>query len=252
LVESSARVAPTVVSGAWLAECASKPLVDHLSASERATLAAHWTRMGQLEHASIAAFARFALQLLSLGAPSELVEECTRAMADETAHTRLCFDVASAYAGHAIGPGPLDIAGSLAVTSLPEIVELTIAEGCFGETRAALEALEAADAATDPVIRAAHEQIARDEERHAALAFRFVRWALEREPEAVAPRLALTLQASSTDPLARDIVIPCLRSISVSRRQQDRDSLCQVVPATRRVASPKPIPAVGPWHVRCS
>jgi hypothetical protein len=215
LVESSARVAPTVVSGAWLAECASKPLVDHLSASERATLAAHWTRMGQLEHASIAAFARFALQLLSLGAPSELVEECTRAMADETAHTRLCFEVASAYAGHAVGPGPLDVAGSLAVTSLADIVDLVIAEGCFGETRAAVEALEAADAATDPVIRAAYEQIARDEERHAALAFRFVRWALERESEAVAPRLALTLQAPTTDPLARDIVIPCLRALSV-------------------------------------
>lgn len=213
LIESTARVAPVATTNTWLGGEV-KPETEHLSASERAGLAAHWTHMGQLEHASIAAFARFALQLLSLGAPPELVEDCTRAMADETAHTRLCFDIASAYAGQAIGPGPLDISGSLAVTSLADIVELVIVEGCFGETRAALEALEAADAATDPVIRAAYEQIARDEERHAALAFRFVRWALEREPKAVAEKLSLTLRAPATDPLARDIVIPCLRALS--------------------------------------
>jgi hypothetical protein len=220
LVESSERVAPVATTDAWL-RGSTVPKTEHLSASERAALAAHWTRLGQMEHASIAAFARFNLQLLSLGAPPELVEDCTRAMADETAHTRLCFEIASAYAGHAVGPGPLDIAGSLAVTSLPDIVELVVVEGCFGETRAALEALEALDAASDPVIRAAYEQIARDEERHAALAFRFVRWALEREPEAVATRLSLSIQASDGDALARDVVIPCLQALSFARRAQD-------------------------------
>jgi hypothetical protein len=214
LIESVARVAPAVVSGAWLPDRSRSPRVEHLTADERAALAAHWTRMGQMEHASIAAFARFNLQLLSLGAPPQLVEDCTSAMADETAHTRLCFEVASAYAGHAIGPGPLDIDGSLAVTSLTEVVDLVIVEGCFGETRAALEALEAADAETDPVIRAAYAQIARDEERHAALAFRFLRWALTLEPEAVAARLALATESTTTDDaLARDVVVPCLRAL---------------------------------------
>jgi hypothetical protein len=224
LVESSPRVALVVATGAWLSG-ATAPETDHLSAAERAALAAHWSRMGQMEHASIAAFARFSLQLLCLGAPPELVEDCTRAMADETAHTRLCFEIASAYAGRAIGPGPLDIAGSLAVTSLADIVELVVVEGCFGETRAALEALEAADAATDPVIRAAYEQIARDEERHAALAFRFVRWALEQEPEAVAARLSLSTASSNSDALAREIVVPCLRAISGSQRAQGNGSV---------------------------
>jgi hypothetical protein len=106
--------------------------------------------MGQMEHASIAAFARFSLQLLSLGAPPDLVEASTRALADETAHTKLCFELASAYAGRALGPGKLDVENSLAVTSLLDVVELVIAEGCFGETVAALEAREAADAAADP------------------------------------------------------------------------------------------------------
>ena len=194
------------------------PRVDHLTAAARLTLAQHWTKMGQMEHASIAAFARFSLQLLSLGAPPELVEACTRALADETAHTKLCFGIASAYAGRAIGPGPLDIAGSLAVTSLADIVDLVIAEGCFGETSAALEALEAADTAADPVISAAYSQIGADEQRHAELAFRFVRWALEREQQAVSARIRAALSVGSrASDAVESIVAPCLEALLSSK-----------------------------------
>ena len=214
LVESNARVAPVVAGSSWHAGGSALPAVDHLGDVERAELAEHWTKMGQLEHASIAAFARFSLQLLSLGAPPELVDECTRALADETAHAKLCFGIASAYAGCAIGPGALDITGSLHVTTLTDIVDLVIAEGCFGETNAALEALQAAESASDPVIVAAYTRIARDEERHAALAFRFLRWALEREPHAVRPRILI---ARPSPPLehafSRDVVLPCLDAL---------------------------------------
>ena len=171
-----------------------------------------------MEHASIAAFARFSLQLLSLGAPSELVEACTAALADETAHTKLCFGIASAYAGRALGPGPLDVAGSLDVTSLVDIVDLVIAEGCLGETGAALEALEAANTAADPVIVAAYAQIARDEQRHAELAFRFVRWALDRDYESVAPRVVMALSTPSRAALAvESVVTPCLQALLGSK-----------------------------------
>jgi hypothetical protein len=170
-----------------------------------------------MEHASIAAFARFSLQLLSLGAPSELVDACTQALSDETTHTKLCFELASAYAGHAIGPGPLDIGRSLEATSLVDVVELVIAEGCFGETRAALEALAAADAATDPVIAAAYAQIARDEQRHAELAFRFVRWALGQGGRSVRERIVLALDAGVYgSAVARGVVLPCLRALLAS------------------------------------
>jgi len=135
-------------------------------------------------------------------------------LADETAHAKLCFGIASAYAGHAIGPGPLDIARCLDVTSLADIVELVIAEGCFGETGAALEALEAADAAADPVIVAAYAQIARDEQRHAELAFRFVRWAFERGGQEIAQRVAA---AVSTPPALSQttlsVALPCLHAL---------------------------------------
>ncbi|HXK18586.1 MAG TPA: hypothetical protein VNG33_12325, partial [Polyangiaceae bacterium] len=69
LVEAAARVAPAVDSSAWTSRDVATPRVYHLTATERAALAEHWTKMGQMEHASIAAFARFSLQLLALGAP---------------------------------------------------------------------------------------------------------------------------------------------------------------------------------------
>jgi hypothetical protein len=213
LVETEARVAPVIFGGDWQSARLAGPRLNHLTAHERAALAEHWTTMGQMEHASIAAFARFSLQLLSLGAPPELVEACTQALADETTHAKLCFGLASAYAGRAIGPGPLDVSGSLQVTSLGDIVELVIAEGCFGETSAALEALEAAYSAADPVIVAAYSQIARDEQRHAELAFRFVRWALEREPGVVSVRIARALCSTYPARAVRDVVEPCLEGL---------------------------------------
>jgi hypothetical protein len=214
LVGSAARVAPVAETNAWCSRTDWTPAVAHLSDPERQALAEHWTRMGQMEHASIAAFARFALQLLSLGAPPELIEECTSALADETAHAKLCFEIASAYAGRSIGPGPLNVAGSLDVTSLGDIVDLVMVEGCFGETNAALEALEAAGVAGDPVIAAAYARIAADEQRHAELAFRFVRWALERDPLLVRERLRAVLVCPPTnDAHAEDLVVPVLYAL---------------------------------------
>ena len=158
------------------------PNVRALSAQQRAQLHAHWARLGQMEHASIAAFARFSLQLLSLAAPPELVEACTTALADETKHTRLCFALASAYGGSAVGPGPLEVRDCFEDVSLSGIAKLVIREGCIGETVAALEALEAASAAQDPTVKAVLSQIARDEQRHAELAFKFLHWVLEQAP----------------------------------------------------------------------
>jgi hypothetical protein len=145
---------------------------------QRAELSAHWARLGQLEHASIAAFARFNLQLLSLGAPGELIEACNRALVDETAHTRLCFALASQYGGTALGPARLDIAHCFEDTSLEAIMKLVLREGCLGETVAALEAVEAATLASDPAVKSALSRIAQDEQAHAELAFKFLAWAL--------------------------------------------------------------------------
>ncbi|HEX2673020.1 MAG TPA: hypothetical protein VHM25_19200, partial [Polyangiaceae bacterium] len=99
-------------------------------------------------------------------------------LADETAHARSCFALASAYGGTAIGPARLDIEHCFEDTSLTAVAKLVLREGCLGETVAALEAVAAAEAAVDPAVKHALERIARDELNHAELAFQFLRWAL--------------------------------------------------------------------------
>lgn len=143
-----------------------------------------------------------------------MVEQCTQALADETAHAKLCFGIASAYAGRAIGPGPLDVSGSLEAASLEDIVDLVLVEGCFGETSAALEALEGADTAEDPFIADAYRRIARDEQRHAELAFRFVAWALERGGAPIAERVRQALLSDhAKSASAQAVAAPCLGAL---------------------------------------
>jgi hypothetical protein len=131
-----------------------------------------------MEHASIAAFARFVLQLLALGAPPDLVADAQRAMADETRHAGLAFGLASAYAGADIGPGRLAASGCLEAMDLRSIVTTTFVEGCIGETVAALEATEALDylRGSDQAVAAVLATIASDEARHAELAWRSLAW----------------------------------------------------------------------------
>lgn len=231
LVDGHARVAAVIAREDWADASLAGPQLARLSPQERAAHAAYWTKMGQLEHASIAAFARFGLQLLALGAPPDLLQGCTGALADETAHAKLCWKLASAYAGRAIGPGPLDIERSLVTTSLEEVVDLVIAEGCVGETSAALEALEAAEAASDPTLRAVYARIARDEQHHAELAFRFVRWALQRDREKVSDRVrrAAERHAHGSE-AAQRIALPCLEALLAAMADAPQ-ALCHPVPS---------------------
>lgn len=178
LVDDTIRQARVVTRGDWSAPCTT-PKVD-MSDAIRATLAASWEEIARMEHASIAAFARFALQLLAIGAPAELVAGAQAAMADEIAHARLAFALAGAYRGEAIGPGPLDVTGALdGADDVRQIFSLLIREGCVGETVAALEAGELAETCEDASPRRVLAQIAADETRHAELAWRTVRWGLE-------------------------------------------------------------------------
>jgi hypothetical protein len=190
LVDEVERVAPVQRRGDWRQSYASgalmTPDVASVPVALRGELAERWTRIAQMEHASIAAFARFALQLLAVGAPPDLVERTHRAMADETAHARAAFAMASAYAERPIGPGPLALDGALdGASDLASIVRLVIREGCVGETVAAIEANEAEARCGDMVVRSLLGRIADEEGQHAELAWRTVRWALSLGDEAV-------------------------------------------------------------------
>jgi hypothetical protein len=182
LVDAEARTAEVECRGGWIAD-ETVAESSRLAAAERAKLASAWTEIALMEHASIAAFARFTLHLLKLAAPASLVELSNQAMADETVHAKLAFTLASGYAGHVIGPGPLDIDGALERCTFRDILVTTIREGCIGETVAAIEAAEALEHVEDSAARRALERIAADEARHAELAWKFVAWALEQGGE---------------------------------------------------------------------
>jgi hypothetical protein len=141
-----------------------------------------------MEHASVASFARFALELLAAGAPPELLDEAARAMRDEIRHAQLCFALAWRHGGCQVGPGHLDVDDAIPPFDFEDSVLRAVREGCLGETVSALEAAEAAEGCRDPVARAALEGIAQDEARHAALSWRFVAWALSRSPRSMAER----------------------------------------------------------------
>jgi hypothetical protein len=176
-----ARLADVGSDPSW---CAALDLdTSALSRAERKRLAWAWTRHARGEHASVAAFSRFILQLMQLGAPAELVVDATRAMADEIRHARDAFGVASALAGETVGAGAIDTAGALDAMDVEAIVRSAIREGCIGETIAAAQAAAARDVCTVPEVREILARIADDEARHAALAWRFVRWAIGARPE---------------------------------------------------------------------
>lgn len=181
LVDGCARRAPEIASAGWLDHELAATRPGALDAATSRAVADHWLEAAAMEHASVAAFARFSLELMALGAPASLVESATLAMAEETRHARACYSLAARYSGRPRGPGALDVGGALGSVSLPAVVERAVLEGCIAETVAALEASWAFDAATDPVVRTTLTRIAEDEARHAALAFEFVRWAAERD-----------------------------------------------------------------------
>lgn len=155
-----------------------------MTAEERAQLGEAWLAMGLTEHASVAAFARFVLHLLSLAAPPDLVQDAIRAMADEVEHARLCFALAQRVTGEAAGPGLMNLAGIFAKKDDPAaILRAAILEGCFEETISARCVQAALERTVDDAVRAALTRIVEDESRHAALSWRFVTWMLRTYPE---------------------------------------------------------------------
>jgi hypothetical protein len=167
-VESGVRVA-SVASERW----GSARLVGVSPARDRAQ---HWIAIARMEHASVASFARFVHELMIFAAPPDLLADAIAAAADEVRHAEQTFAIASAYAGGPVGPGGLRV-DDLRATRDPELfVTRLIVEGCVGETLGVAEALALLERELDPVLRPQLQQIADDETRHAALAWRTLRW----------------------------------------------------------------------------
>ncbi len=169
--------------------------------SGREILADHWARVAVAEHASIASFAQFALDLLALPGPPELIRACFSAARDEVRHAEAALALAAGLLGQPLQIGPLDVRGAgQNREDLESLVLACVREGCIGETLAALELATAAEFCEDPELAALLLGIADDETRHAGLAWRFVQWALAREPEPGSLHLAVAEAFASYRP----------------------------------------------------
>jgi hypothetical protein len=175
-VEGAIHAARPISRDDWSAGPLSAAVLEDLGA--RAIVASHWLEIAAMEHASVASFARFALQLLSLGAPADLVADTHRAALDEIEHAKLAYAVARAYGGTTLGPAELAAAVAPLQTELPEIVRALVIEGCVGETWGAAEAALLAER-SQAVLKRTLSRIARDELDHAALAYRSLRWLVQ-------------------------------------------------------------------------
>jgi hypothetical protein len=230
IVEGAARTAPAAPRGDW--EGGAAPDLGGLDARARAALARHWREAAAVEHASVASFARFTLDLLALGAPPDLVAEAQRAGLDEVEHARIAYGLAGAYAGEACGPGPLDLGALRCGADRRAILRSLIEEACVGETLGVAEALALADRARDPGIAGVYRRIAADEQRHAELAWKTLAW-LTRGADAATRAFAArcfedAVAAMGSDPPPRGPALPehgllAPRDLGAIRRQALRE-----------------------------
>jgi hypothetical protein len=184
----TASVARTIERNDWTLAIGALALAD-LAPDARVALAAHWTREAAFEHASIASFAQLTLDLLSVGAPPDLLEAAQRAMLDEIEHARITFALATAYGGAPVGPAALSALPGASRT-LAAIARSTFIDACVGESVASATLADASGRASDPVLRDLLARMADDEERHAELAWRIVAWTLRSADPEVARTLA--------------------------------------------------------------
>jgi hypothetical protein len=211
LVEGTARAASIEHAECGWSLGVLAPDTAGLDADVRAALAVAWTADALLEHASIAAFSRFSLELLAVGGPGDLVAAAHQAALDEVRHARICFALAQGYAGAPLGPSAFPFEGSITVSAdLASFAASTAREGCIGETLSAIIAAEQLARATDPAVRRALSAIAEDESRHAELAWRTVAWAIDRGGDAVRRAVAAVLAdaARSVPGVATETAIP--------------------------------------------
>lgn len=182
--------------------------------------AQRWRERACMEHAAVASLGRFALELMALGAEPDLVAAAHRAAADEVAHARLAFGLARAFGGAAVAPTafPFPEAQVPLARDRVELAVRTVHEGAIEETLGVFALSEEHATCTDPVERRVLGAILRDERRHALLAWRTLRWAIETGGapvrsavrEAFARGRAAVVKTPDMERAWREVMEPCI------------------------------------------
>jgi hypothetical protein len=177
---------------------------NRLSSDELERLVSMWEQAALYEHASVASFSKFSLQLMAVGAPPGLVLGAYVAAVEEIGHAKLSFKIAQAIAATAgteliahQSIGQLPVPHSLEISNTTsELAYATAIEGAVGETFAAfaaavthhdafvaLRVADDTDAAALTQIVDALATIMKEEGNHAALAWRTLDWAIDHPVE---------------------------------------------------------------------
>jgi hypothetical protein len=163
------RALPSVLASARRRRVPTAPI----DSATRAQLASAWLADARAEGSSIPAFLALAAELRALGAPRELEERALAAAQDERRHTAACLAVAGDLAGLDLALGPLPRPSPSREPRGARLLRLAVEsweDGCLGEGLAA----ERARRSRGPI----NARIARDEQRHADLAWSVLAWSL--------------------------------------------------------------------------
>ena len=211
-----------------------------LAPETRTLLANRWRARGLLEHASVASFAQFTLDLMSFGAPASLVRESLAAGLSEVRHAELCFELAHEIDGQHAAPGPLATPSSRAVASRQELTARLFQDACVEETLGALELSERQRSTSEPRIAKVLARLVADELKHAALAWRALAWLCQDSAcrSVVQSELALAelRMAEERSEFDRPELAAFGEPSAVELRRMQRDEFARVVkPATERL-----------------
>ncbi len=167
-------------------------------------------QMAQVEAASVPAFHALHADLVRLRAPRRMLAAVRAAAKDEVRHARAVGRAATRFGARV----PPTRVAPIAPRSLERLAIENAEEGCVRETFGAAIAAVQAERACDPDVRRMMRIIAREELRHAALAWDVASWldsrldAAERARVDGARRSALTkLQAEMSSADAGDAVL---------------------------------------------
>lgn len=171
--------------------------------SAKSPLLCHLRDAAALEAASVVAFRVLRSELARARAPRSLLRRASRAARDERRHARIAGALARRF-GATVHP---PVHASPARRSLEAMALENAVEGCVRETWGALVALHQAEHATSLDVQRAMRRIARDEVRHAELAWAVHRFAVRRLPGPARERL-IAARARAIAELRREVTSP--------------------------------------------
>ena len=137
---------------------------------------------GIAEHTSVASFGKVTMQLLRLNAPADLIERTLASAQDEIRHAQYMFSIVDQLStvlgiGTTTVPGEFPFPNDRIEIATPLVTE-TLEEGVVGECTAAVRLCVRSKTTSNKKLALVLKEMAKDEARHAALAFRTVFWAI--------------------------------------------------------------------------